>query len=83
MRQDAHRGLSLWLSTRLDARRHAREATSLVATGRAREFYDQVQFRVWPDGTVQAVEDGEPYSHMSDDYAVVWAYDEDEARSKA
>ncbi len=34
-------------------------------------------FRVWPDGTVQAVEDGSPYSWMSDDYMVV------EARSEA
>ena len=46
-------------------------------------FYDQVQFRVWPDGTVQGVEEGEePYAWMSDDYATVWAYDEDEAMSK-
>lgn len=47
------------------------------------KWHDQTQFRVWPDGTVQAVEDGEPYSHMSDDYFVVWAYNEDEAREAA
>ena len=36
------------------------------------QFYDQVQFRVWPDGTVQCVDDGYPaYSYMSDDYATV------------
>ncbi len=37
------------------------------------------RFRVWPDGTVQAVEDGEPYRHMSDDFRVVWARNEDDA----
>lgn len=37
------------------------------------------QYRVWPDGTVQAVEDGEPYAWMSDDFALVWAGDEEEA----
>lgn len=45
--------------------------------------YDQTEFRVWPDGTVQAVEDGEPYSWMSDDFMLVWAYSEDEARDEA
>jgi hypothetical protein len=48
-----------------------------------REFYDQEQFRVWADGTVQPVEDGDPYTWMSDDFSVVWAYTEDEARVKA
>jgi predicted 2-oxoglutarate/Fe(II)-dependent dioxygenase YbiX len=48
-----------------------------------RHYYDQIQFRVWPDGTVQAVEDGEPYAHMSDDYQLVWAMDEDLALSAA
>lgn len=43
---------------------------------------NQERFRVWPDGTVQAVSDGEAYEWMSDDYAVVWAVDEDEARHK-
>ncbi len=37
------------------------------------------QFRVWPDGTVQAVEDSAPYSWMSDDFAVVRAADEADA----
>lgn len=36
-------------------------------------------FRVWPDGTVQAVEDGEPYSWMSDDFMTVKAADEEHA----
>lgn len=37
-------------------------------------------FRVWPDGTVQAFEDGvEPYSWMSDDFAVVKATSEQHA----
>lgn len=42
-------------------------------------FYDEVQFRVWPDGTVQAVEDGPPHSHMSDDFQTVFALCEDDA----
>jgi len=47
------------------------------------EFDDTVQFRVWPDGTVQAVEDGEPYSHMSDDFQTVFALCEDDAVAMA
>ena len=43
-----------------------------------RRFYDEAQFRVWPDGTVQDCEE-EPHSHMSDDYAIVWALNEAEA----
>ena len=42
-----------------------------------------VSYRVWPDGTVQATEDGEPYSWMSDDFMVIHAADEDEALSIA
>jgi len=45
---------------------------------------DRLQFRVWPDGTVQCVdEQPEPYPWMSDDFQVVWAMDEDEARASA
>lgn len=33
-------------------------------------------FRVWPDHTVQAVADGEPYSHLSDDFLIISATDE-------
>lgn len=44
---------------------------------------EQSNYRVWPDGTVQAKEDGEPYSWMSDDFMEVHAMDEDEARSIA
>ena len=40
---------------------------------------EQLAYRVWPDGTVQATEDGEPYSWMSDDFMVIRAADEDEA----
>ena len=45
-------------------------------------FYDPTLFRVWPDGTVQEA-DQAAYSWMSDDYALVWAYDEDEALNQA
>ena len=45
-------------------------------------FYDQTLFRVWPDGTVQEA-DQAAYSWMSDDHALVWAYNEDEALAKA
>ena len=44
-------------------------------------FYDQTLFRVWPDGTVQEA-DQAAYPWMSDDHALVWAYDEDEALAK-
>ena len=40
---------------------------------------EQLAYRVWPDGTVQATADGEPYSWMSDDFMVIRAADEDEA----
>lgn len=39
----------------------------------------QSDYRVWPDGTVQATEDGEPYSWMSDDFAVIRAGSPEEA----
>lgn len=42
-----------------------------------------MKFRVWPNGTTQAVEDGEPYSWMSDDFAIIEADDEDQALAKA
>lgn len=45
-------------------------------------FYDPTLFRVWPDGTVQEA-DQAAYSWMSDDYALVWAYNEDEALNQA
>lgn len=37
------------------------------------------RYRVWPDGTVQDLDD-EPHRWMSDDYEVVSAADEEEAR---
>lgn len=36
-------------------------------------------YRVWPDGTVQDVEEGDPYSWMSDDYQLVLAGSEEDA----
>ncbi len=47
------------------------------------ESSEQSTYRVWPDGTVQATEDGGPYSWMSDDFMLIHAVDEDEARSLA
>jgi hypothetical protein len=44
---------------------------------------DKAQFRVWPHGTVQAVDDGEPYDWLSDDFAVVWAYSDEDALTVA
>ncbi len=38
-----------------------------------------VSYRVWPDGTVQSVEEGAAYTWMSDDYMRVEATSEDEA----
>lgn len=37
------------------------------------------EYRVWPDGTIQCVEDGEAYTWMSDDFIVVRAESEDAA----
>lgn len=47
-----------------------------------RTHYDETCFRVWPDGTAQDIDDGEPYDWMSDDYALVWAYTPEEAARK-
>jgi len=38
-----------------------------------------VSYRVWPDGTVQSVEEGAAYTWMSDDYMRVEATSEDGA----
>ncbi|AVO43454.1 hypothetical protein [Simplicispira suum] len=40
-------------------------------------------YRVWPDGTLQAVGDGAPYSWMSDDFVLISAADEESARELA
>jgi hypothetical protein len=40
-------------------------------------------YRVWPDGTVQNCEDEEPYNWLSDDYQLVSADDENQAREIA
>lgn len=40
-----------------------------------------VEYRVWPDGTVQEASI-EPYPWMSDDYTTVWAADEEDALAK-
>ena len=45
-------------------------------------WYDMTLFRVWPDGTVQEA-DQSAYTWMSDDHALVWAYDEDDALKQA
>lgn len=39
-------------------------------------------YRVWPDGTTQLVEDGPPYEFMSDDYIIIAAYDDADAVQK-
>lgn len=39
-----------------------------------------VEYRVWADGTTQLVEDGEPYSWMSDDFSIEKALDESHAQ---
>ena len=44
---------------------------------------DQSEFRVWPDGTVQDIEDGDPYDWMSDDYVLVFAATPEEALDTA
>lgn len=45
-------------------------------------WHDMTLFRVWPDGTVQEA-DQSAYPWMSDDHALVWAYNEDEALKQA
>lgn len=40
-------------------------------------------YRVWSDGTTQMVEDGAPYSWMSDDYELVLAASAEDAGSTA
>lgn len=47
-----------------------------------RGYHDHELFRIWPDGTVQHV-DEPAHTHMSDDYAFVWAQNEDDALSIA
>lgn len=42
-----------------------------------------LDFRVWPDGTTQLVEDGPPYDFMSDDYMIVAAYDDEDAARRS
>ena len=39
-------------------------------------------WRVWPDSTVQAVEDGDPHAWMSDDYMLIDAADEEDALAR-
>ena len=44
----------------------------------------QTKYRVWPDGTVQSLEDREaPYSWMSDDFLIISAQSEEDAFFKA
>lgn len=42
-----------------------------------------VGFRVWPDGTVQCVDEGDAYAWMSDDYWLIEAADEETALAAA
>jgi hypothetical protein len=37
-----------------------------------------IEYRVWPNGTVQEAS-SDPYPFMSDDYEYVWADDEEQA----
>lgn len=46
--------------------------------GRPAQHYDDVGFRIWPDGTIQDVEADAP-TYMSDDYVIVWAPSESAA----
>lgn len=39
------------------------------------------RYRVWPDGTVQDVEDGPAYTFMSDDFMLVEAETAEEAEN--
>jgi hypothetical protein len=41
-----------------------------------------MEYRVWPDGTVQEAHET-PYEWMSDDYRYVWADDEEDAWEKS
>ena len=43
-----------------------------------RTHFDQMLYRVWPDGTVQDT-DREAYNWKSDDYVLVWAFSEHSA----
>lgn len=47
--------------------------TNAQAAGPDSEY---VIYRVWPDGTLQSVEEGAPYSWMSDDFVLISAADE-------
>lgn len=40
------------------------------------------QFRVWPDGTAQNMEDGEAHPWHSKDYMIVAAHDEEDALAR-
>lgn len=40
------------------------------------------EFRAWPDGTIQHIDDT-PHSHMSDDFTSVWGHDEEDALRRA
>lgn len=63
--------------------RTGHRASNCPVRARRGSYFEAEPWRVWPDGTVQAVEDGAPYSHMSDDYAVVCAGSEEEAKRHA
>lgn len=42
-----------------------------------------ISYRVWPDGTVQEVDEADAYSHKSDDFITIEALDEEDALFRA
>ncbi len=46
-------------------------------------YYELTAYRVWPDGTTQEAEEGPPYSHKSDDFITIEAFDEEDALFRA
>lgn len=49
------------------------------AVAALREILGTQRYRVWPDGTVQPVSDGQPHGWVSDDYVIVLAHSPEEA----
>lgn len=42
-----------------------------------------ISYRVWPDGTVQEVDEADAYSYKSDDFVTIEAFDEEDALVRA
>lgn len=47
-----------------------------------RKYYDPISFRIWPDGTIQEVDQDPPYNFMSDDFILIEAFSETDAYRK-